>query len=52
MTNYEKQQLFDYIKKNPYDTAKEIQIFCGGSLATIRKYQKIIRKMREEGRLK
>lgn len=48
MTNQEKQELFNYIKNNPYDTPREIQIFCGGCLATIRKYQKIVKKMREE----
>ena len=50
MTNDEKQELWDYIWKNPYDKPKEIQMFCGGSLSTIRKYQKIIqRRLKEKG---
>lgn len=48
MTNEDKQQLYDYIKENPYDKPKEIQLFCGCSLATIRKYQKIIQKKIKE----
>lgn len=48
MTNEEKQELWEYIWKNPYDKPKEIQMFCGGSLSTIRKYQKIIQRIIKE----
>ncbi len=48
MTENEKQELWEYIWKNPYDKPKEIQMFCGGSLSTIRKYQKIIQRRIKE----
>ena len=48
MTDDEKQELWDYIWQNPYDKPKEIQMFCGGSLSTIRKYQRIIQRILKE----
>lgn len=47
MTNQEKQDLWYYIRKNPDSTAKEIQMLCGCSLSTIRKYKRIIKNRLE-----